>query len=281
MLRCTRTASVHPGRGGQRDLPVDPRRPAAGVALRDLPHADQRVRPGPQHHLLQGPDLGQILLLCRLEDPAPQPPYVVLVQPPVNSVPLQGHVLGSVHRHGRLTCPSVPAYPALRLTKAHPPHVSLLSQPGTRPGIRPVIRAAPGWRTGTALPLSCCLSAAGIRFLGVLFPPGDWAPLTVGLPAAPRRRRRTLTGFPRSARMRYGRAGCPLYPGGDGVPRGHRDVRGRRLPPCNGWPLPPRYCQPTRDVRLTRHQQGFRVIHPSAFPSPVTPGRNGRPRAFP
>jgi len=49
-----------------------------------------------------------------------------------------------------------------------------------------------GWRTGTALPLSRCLSAAGIGFLGVLFPPGDWAPLTVGLPAAPRRHHRTL-----------------------------------------------------------------------------------------
>ncbi len=114
--------------------------------------------------------------------------------------------------------------------------------------------------------LSRCLSAADIGFLGVLFPPVDWAPLTVGLPAAPRRHYRTLTGFPRSARMRCGRAGCPLYPGSDGVPCGHRDVRGRRLPPCNGWLLPPRHCTPTRDVKLTRHQQGFRVIHPSGLP---------------
>ncbi len=29
---------------------------------------------------------------------------------------------------------------------------------------------------------------------------------------------RTRTGFPRSARVRCGRVGCPLYPGGDGVP---------------------------------------------------------------
>jgi hypothetical protein len=35
----------HPGRRGQRDLSIDARRPAAGVALRHLPHADQRVRP--------------------------------------------------------------------------------------------------------------------------------------------------------------------------------------------------------------------------------------------
>src|SRR5271165_6872449 len=70
---------------------------------------------------LQGPDLGQVLFLSRLEDPAPQPPYVVLVQPPVNGVPLQGHVLGSVHHHGRLACPSVRAYPVLRLQRLRSP----------------------------------------------------------------------------------------------------------------------------------------------------------------
>jgi hypothetical protein len=165
--------------------------------------------------------------------------------------------------------------------KAHPPHVSLLSQPGTRPGIRPVIRKAPGWRTGTALPLSCCLSAAGLRFLGVLFPPGNPAFLTVSLPAVPRRHHRTLTGFPRSARMRCGRAGCPLYPGSDGVPHDHRCVRDRRLPPCNGWPLPPRYHPPTRNVRLTRHQQGFRVIHPSGLPLTCSTRSERAPSGFP
>ena len=138
-----------------------------------------------------------------------------------------------------------------------------------------------GWRTGNALPLSCCLSAAGIGFLGVLFPPGNPAFLTVGLPAAPRRRSRTLTGFPRSAHMRCGRAGCPLYPGGDGVPSGHRDVRDRRLPPCSGWPLPPRYRSPTRDVRLTRHQQGFRVIHPSGLPLTCGTRPERAPSGFP
>jgi hypothetical protein len=115
-------------------------------------------------------------------------------------------------------------------------------------------------------PLSCCLSAAGIGFLGVLFPPGNPAFLTVGLPAAPRRRRRTLTGFPRSARMRCGRAGCPLYPGGDGVPCDHRDVRGRRLPPCNGWPLPPQYRSPDPGCQIDEAStriQGHSPFRPS------------------
>ena len=87
--------------------------------------------------------------------------------------------------------------------------------------------------------------------------------------------------FPRSARMRCGRAGCPLYPGSDGVPCDHRDVRGRRLPPCNGWLLPPRNCKPTRDVRLTRHQQGFRVIHPSGLPLTCDTRSERAPSGFP
>jgi len=57
-------------------------------------------------------------------------------------------------------------------SKAHPPHVSLLSQPGTRPGIRPVIRQRPVGGAVIMLPISRCLSATGIRFLGVLFPHG-------------------------------------------------------------------------------------------------------------
>ena len=71
------------------------------------------------------------------------------------------------------------------------------------------------------------------------------------------------------------------------LPRGrrcscdHRCVRGRRLPPCNGWPLPPRYYLPTRDVRLTRHQQGFRVIHPSGLPLACDTRSERAPLGFP
>ena len=53
-----------------------------------------------------------------------------------------------------------------------------MTGPGTRPGIRPVIQKPPGWKVpGLRLLLSCCLSATGIRFLGVLFPPQDSASL--------------------------------------------------------------------------------------------------------
>jgi hypothetical protein len=131
------------------------------------------------------------------------------------------------------------------------------------------------------LVVSCCLSATGIRFLGVLFPPRNPALLTVGLPVTPRRRHRTLTGFPRSTRMSYGRVGCPLYPGGDGIPTtiGTSAVAACRH--CNGRPLPPRYYLPTRDVRMTRHQQGFRFIHPSGLPLTCDTRSDGHPWAFP
>ena len=66
------------------------------------------------------------------------------------------------------------------------------------------------------VPVSCRLSATGVRFLAILCPLGSWASLTVGLPA-PVPRHRTPTGLSRFARMRYGRGGCPLYPGDCGA----------------------------------------------------------------
>lgn len=48
----------------------------------------------------------------------------------------------------------------------------------------------------------------------ILFPPGIYAFLTVGLPAT---RGWTQTGFPRSTCVRYERSGRPLYPGDDGA----------------------------------------------------------------
>jgi hypothetical protein len=61
---------------------------------------------------------------------------------------------------------------------------------------------------------SRCLSAAGIRFLGILFPPTE-----LGLPHGRLTTTSwwTRTGSPHSTSARYGRVGCPLYPGGDGV----------------------------------------------------------------
>ncbi len=54
-----------------------------------------------------------------------------------------------------------------------PDRVSTLSSPGTRPGIRPVIRHRQPGGASHHVPVSCCLSAAGIRFSVIPFPPRD------------------------------------------------------------------------------------------------------------
>jgi hypothetical protein len=61
------------------------------------------------------------------------------------------------------------------------------------------------------------LRRTGIRFLGILAPPGNWAFVTSGLPGNARRRPRTLTGFPRSACASSDRGGRPLDPEASGV----------------------------------------------------------------
>lgn len=108
-----RTTAVHtpryirPLRRRQGNLAVDARRPTPGIALGDLPHTDKRVRPRPQHQFLQRPDHGPVLLPRRLENPAPQPDYVLLMSTPIDEIPLHSHVLGSVHRDGVQLAPSV------------------------------------------------------------------------------------------------------------------------------------------------------------------------------
>jgi hypothetical protein len=65
--RCQR----RPIPGRQCDLPVDTRRLAASVALRNLPHAHQRVAVASQHQPLQVADPFEVPLPRRLEDPLP------------------------------------------------------------------------------------------------------------------------------------------------------------------------------------------------------------------
>jgi hypothetical protein len=73
------------------------------------------------------------------------------------------------------------------------------------------------WRGRPSRPGFRCVSAAGVRFSVIRFPPGDWAFLTVGLPDTPAGAFRTSTGLPRSARTSCDRGGCPLYPGDGGA----------------------------------------------------------------
>src|SRR5262249_19539739 len=159
----------------QGDLPVDPCGLAPSVALRHLPHADQRVGPAVQHQLLQVPDLGPVLLLRRLEDPLPQPPYVLLAGTPVNRVPRQ-LALRPVHRHRPIPCPPVPAVPNCPSSKPHLPTSARFRARPPGPASGQLYETASGGASHT-VPLSCCLSATGICFLGILSRQGIKAPL--------------------------------------------------------------------------------------------------------
>ncbi len=155
-----------------------------------------------------------------------------------------------------------------------PAHLSTwapLSGPGTRPGIRPVIHRPSGRSS----------RYCGLRFPAAFPPPAfaSWtpcparrnsAPITVGLPQAPRipaHVLRTLAGFTRFPRMRIGPGRTLSVPRGQRCSIDHRVVRSRRLPPLNGRSLPPRHRFPTRDVVLTRHRQEFPGSRPTG-PSP-------------
>src|SRR5579859_3093870 len=81
--------------------------------------------------------------------------------------------------------------------------------------------------------------------------------------------------------MRCGRAGCPLYPGATVFPAtiGTSAIAVCRL--TTAGPCHPGTVLPTRDVMLTRHQQGFRLIHPSGLPLTCSTRSERAPSGFP
>jgi hypothetical protein len=89
----------------------------------------------------------------------------------------------------------------------------------------------------------------------------------------------TSTGLSRSARDRYDRGGCPLYPGdGGALPPGQMPPGGtRRLPAAGPYlPLKLPIGGSANDEASTR----LHAIHPSDLPQPVAPGWNGNPWAL-
>ena len=165
-------------------------------------------------------------------------------------------------------------------SKAHPPHVSPHDTAGHQARYPASYTETPGWKVpGLRSLLSCCLSATGIRFLGVLFPPRDSASLTVGLP--PPTPAMDLTGFPRSTRMRHGRVGRHLYPGSDGV---HATVDACSVAACrfstarssSSW-----HHHPTQEVAVTRHQRWFTHVRPFGLPLACGPQSEPGPLGFP
>ena len=95
------------------------------------------------------------------------------------------------------------------------------------------------------VPVSRCLSTAGVRFLAIVRPLGGWAFLAVGLPGDCAR---TPTGSSRFTRARCGRGGCPLYPGAAVLSR-----------PASGLPVgAAAFQRPVLDPAPTTHLRGFR-----------------------
>ena len=123
------------------------------------------------------------------------------------------------------------------------------------------------------------LSPFGHRhsLLGHPVPAGNSALLTVGLPG----NTWTLTGFPRSARTRFGRGGCPLYPGT--VVLSRLDALHQPAPAAfsSGQSCTPLNHPTWPGIALTRHHRGFTCFTRPAFPSPVVPGWSEDPWASP
>ena len=155
----------------QHGLAVDPGRLAARVDLRHPPHAHQSVRAGTEHELLQIPDLGQVSCLRCREDTLPQTPYVILGPLPVDRPPAGDVVLRSVH-HEVSNLPFGSGPVSFGSSQAHlatsaPFRVRAAAR------IRLVIQGRAAKDPPMVSPVSRCLSAASIRFLAILFPPGD------------------------------------------------------------------------------------------------------------
>jgi hypothetical protein len=115
--------------------------------------------------------------------------------------------------------------------------------------------------------VSCRLSATGIRFSVIRFPPGSWALLTVGLPA----KRRTPTGY----RVPHARAATGV--GALYTPRTAvlipADRGCRPAPAASQRPVPAPGVRPIGlGSRITRHQRGFKQ-----FTRPGLPQACGRP----
>src|ERR1022692_4034572 len=172
------------------------------------------------------------------------------------------------------TCPSVPAFHARFVSKAHLPTSAPFRARVARPGIRASYTKATREEVPALRPrFPAAFRPPGIRFIGTLSRHGNSAPLTVGLPhrlriPAPGIRTHSRVSTFRTRETRTGPAA--LYTPGTAVSTRPGSIPGRRLPHLSGMSLSSRQNHPAQDVRVTRHQQGFPGSRPSGpFPSPV------------
>jgi hypothetical protein len=155
-----------------------------------------------------------------------------------------------------------------------PDRVSALSSPGTRPGIRPVIRHGQRRASHTS------------RFPAAFRPPAFASRSPCSRPGTGPSSRsayrappgaRTRTGFPRFTPARYDRGGCPLYPGDGGAPPGRMPCPAGacRFPaasPCTPQPHPTSGAPQLRGINGGSRDSPVRSA-PHLWP----PGWDGRP----
>ena len=268
---------LRPGLRRQRYLAIDPGGPAPSVALRHLPHADQRVRPGPQHHLLQRPDLAQScsrVALKILRRSRPTLPSWTRQSMASQS----GHVLRSVHRHGVQLALRFGRLDQHQSFKGSPAHVSALSGPATRAGIRPVIPRRPT-EGPTMSP----------RFPVAFRPPAfaSWASCSRrGIPppsrSAYQARRLDPDGVSTFRTCETRPEWAPSLPRGQRCSHGRSDPSGRRSPPLQRpGPITPVFLP---SPGALYYEASSRVhLRSPARPSPrlLLPGWNGDPWASP
>ena len=196
--------------------------------------------------------LGNQARICR-EDPLPQPPYVLLGLAPVHLVPVREAVLWSVHRDGAdASAPGVPlmvsnlpfgsGVSACFPPQAHQARVSALSGRDMVP-VRPVMREPLAEEPVHAVPVSRCLSAAGIRFSGLPAPAGE-----LSLPHVRPTGRRDLpdpNGVVTFRLVEVRPGWVPPGPRGRWFAPGRSLDTGQHLPPSSGGP-----CSPALALRL-------------------------------
>ena len=157
---------------GEHDAPVDPGRPAASVDLRHPPHAHQSAAAGAEHRLLQAADLtrspacdaAKIRRLRRRTCSSAWPQSTVSQSRPSSSGPFTRSASNLSLGSGVLT--SSPR----RLTRP----ASALFRAGQQPYPASYAGTA-GGGASTRFPVSCCLSATGIRFSGLPAPAGGFS----------------------------------------------------------------------------------------------------------
>jgi hypothetical protein len=118
------------------------------------------------------------------------------------------------------------------------------------------------------VPVSCCVSAAGVCFLVILFPLGSWAFLAVGSPDRDPDPGR-VTAF-RTHKMRPGRA--PSIAHGRWCSSRQTTITGLHLAYLNAVSLHRATTPINSRLRMTSHRRGFKQFARPIFRSPVASG---------